>query len=57
LRRRARLSLRELSIEIGYSESHLSRIEHNEQSIESRFWRGLSLHSTLKTNQRSSSNC
>lgn len=34
LRRRARLSLRELSIEIGYSESHLSRIEHNERPVD-----------------------
>jgi len=29
LRRRARLSLHELSIAVGYSESHLSRIENN----------------------------
>ncbi|GIK74561.1 MAG: serine/threonine protein kinase [Chloroflexota bacterium] len=34
LRRRARISLRELSIEIGYSESHLSRIENNERAVD-----------------------
>ena len=34
LRRRARLSQRELSIAVGYSESHLSRIENNERPID-----------------------
>ncbi|GIV69760.1 tetratricopeptide repeat protein [Caldilinea sp.] len=34
LRRRAHLSLRELSIQIGYSESHLSRIENNERTVD-----------------------
>jgi len=34
LRRRARLSQRELSIATGYSESHISRIEHNERSLD-----------------------
>ncbi|MBI3958841.1 MAG: XRE family transcriptional regulator, partial [Chloroflexi bacterium] len=34
LRRRARLSQRELSIAIGYSESHISRIENNERPID-----------------------
>lgn len=34
LRRRAHISLRELSIEIGYSESHLSRIENNERAVD-----------------------
>lgn len=34
LRRRARLSQRELSIAVGYSESHLSRIETNQRQID-----------------------
>jgi predicted ATPase/transcriptional regulator with XRE-family HTH domain len=34
LRRRARLSQRELSIATGYSESHISRIENNERSFD-----------------------
>lgn len=34
LRRRARLSQRELAIAVGYSESHLSRIEHNERPVD-----------------------
>jgi predicted ATPase len=34
LRRRARLSQRELSIATGYSESHISRIENNERSLD-----------------------
>ncbi len=34
LRRRARLSLRELSIAVGYSESHLSRIENNMRAVD-----------------------
>ncbi|MFN3334151.1 MAG: ATP-binding protein, partial [Caldilinea sp.] len=34
LRRRAHLSLRELSIQTGYSESHLSRIENNERTVD-----------------------
>jgi predicted ATPase/transcriptional regulator with XRE-family HTH domain len=34
LRRRARLSQRELSIAVGYSESHISRIERNERPID-----------------------
>ncbi|RIK57211.1 MAG: serine/threonine protein kinase, partial [Chloroflexi bacterium] len=34
LRRRARLSQRELSIAVGYSESHISRIEHNERPVD-----------------------
>lgn len=34
LRRRARLSQRELSIAVGYSESHISRIENNERLLE-----------------------
>jgi predicted ATPase/transcriptional regulator with XRE-family HTH domain len=34
LRRRARLSQRELSIAVGYSESHLSRIESNQRQLD-----------------------
>lgn len=34
LRRRARLSQRELSIAVGYSESHISRIENNERPLD-----------------------
>lgn len=34
LRRRARLSQRELSIAVGYSESHISRIENNERPVD-----------------------
>lgn len=34
LRRGARLSQKELSIAVGYSESHISRIEHNERSVD-----------------------
>lgn len=34
LRRRARLSQRELSIAVGYSESHISRIESNDRPLE-----------------------
>nr|WP_012660481.1 tetratricopeptide repeat protein [Chloroflexus aurantiacus] len=34
LRRRARLSQRELSIATGYSESHISRIENNERPLD-----------------------
>ena len=34
LRRRARLSQREFSIAVGYSESHISRIENNERPID-----------------------
>ncbi|NJN82515.1 MAG: XRE family transcriptional regulator [Caldilineaceae bacterium] len=34
LRRRARLSQRELSIAVGFSESHVSRIENNERPID-----------------------
>jgi predicted ATPase len=34
LRRRVRLSQRELSIAVGYSESHISRIENNERSVD-----------------------
>ncbi|MCE7988796.1 MAG: serine/threonine protein kinase [Caldilinea sp. CFX5] len=34
LRRRAHLSQRELAIAVGYSESHLSRIEHNERPLD-----------------------
>lgn len=34
LRRRARLSQRELSIAVGYSESHISRMENNERPID-----------------------
>lgn len=34
LRRRARLSQRELAIAVGYSESHISRIENNERPVD-----------------------
>ncbi len=34
LRRRARLSQRELSIAVGYSESHISRLETNDRAID-----------------------
>jgi predicted ATPase/transcriptional regulator with XRE-family HTH domain len=34
LRRRARLSQRELSIAVGYSESHISRIESNDRPLD-----------------------
>jgi transcriptional regulator with XRE-family HTH domain len=34
LRRRARLSQHELSIAVGYSESHISRLENNERSLD-----------------------
>lgn len=34
LRRRSRLSQRDLSIAVGYSESHISRIENNERPVD-----------------------
>jgi transcriptional regulator with XRE-family HTH domain len=44
LRRRARLSQRELAIAVGYSESHISRLEHTFRPPN---WRGRSKRSAI----------